>query len=281
MDNLSERAMLVSLELSSWSGRCVDKAISESVILDHSAEKDSGRFYKRLIAKDKLKEIGSIHSEARKVFKEMTLAWDDRKYRLLSSDLFVELSNKLNDLKAEHDAAVSTFIINYEDYITESRQALNGMFDINDYPRTDELGDKFDFKFTFEPLAAPGDFRCSIDDNIKEKIKADIQKRTEEKYTVAIKRLWKRVQRVVAKFNEKLADQNGKFKNSLVENISDLLELLPALNIMDDPALTSMAKQIQSQLCSLDPDTLRQDPEVRRKAVIRSQNILETIGNLS
>jgi hypothetical protein len=72
MDNLSQRATLVDVTFRSWSARCVDKKISEQVLYDNSAKKDAGKFNKRLLEKDALKDITTVLNEARKFYKEKT-----------------------------------------------------------------------------------------------------------------------------------------------------------------------------------------------------------------
>ena len=280
LDNLSERAMLATLELSSWSGRCIDDAISEEVVQNHAAEKDSGRFSKRLINKDHLKNILSICNEARKVFKDKTLAWSDRKARLLPSKLFSELSEKLADLKVNHSETVDLFLEGYNGFVEESRNTLGGMFKEEDYPTVDELKQKFAFTYGFDPLADPKDFRCAIDEELKKKIQEDIRTRTEEKYKKAMKLLCEKLYAVMAKFNEKLSEKGAKFKNSLVNNIADLVNILPEMNLTNDPKLAEIAEKIKQDICVFDPEELRHDEQAREKAVEKSKEVMDTISNI-
>lgn len=280
MDNLSERAMLATLEISSWSGRCVDKEISKTVVEQHAADKDAGRFSKRLINKDHLKEISSICNEARKVFKEKTLAWDNRKSRLLPSTLFSELAETLSELQDMHATTVKSFLENYDEYIDEAREDLNGMFNPDDYPDSNELAEKFGFNYAFEPLSDPKDFRCSIDQSLKEKIQEDMKQRTEVKYNTAIGRLWAQVGKVIETFNAKLADKDAKFKNSLLNNVKDLVDLLPSLNVMGDEKLAEVAERIKNEICTFEVEELRHDQNTRQRAVKNSQEILDTIGEI-
>ncbi len=278
MNNLSERAMLVSLEISNWGNRCVDKEVSEEVTSRHSADKNAGTFSKNLLNKKHLGDIIAINNKARKLFKENTLAWSDRKARLLPSNLFSELSKTLADLKDQHSTHVEEFLNNYDHYISEAQSSLNGLFNIKDYPSLSELQDKFKFDYSFDPLSDPKDFRCSIDESLKQQIQEDIKRRTEEKYNAAINKLWLQLSDVIAKFNEKLADEDAKFKNTLVYNITNLVDLLPSLNVMDDPKLNDIANRINKELCVFDPESLRHDKDVRKQAVDSSKEILDTIG---
>ncbi len=74
--------------------------------------------------------------------------------------------------------------------------------------------------------------------------------------------------------SERLSDPDNKFKNSLVENIKDLCELLPKLNITHDPELDAVVNEIQSKLTMNYPQTLRDNDVIRNKTAIEAQKIL-------
>ena len=53
---LSTRAMLVSLSISQWSGRRLDREITDEVNQQHNAAADAGRYNKLLLPKEALAE---------------------------------------------------------------------------------------------------------------------------------------------------------------------------------------------------------------------------------
>ena len=57
---------------------------------------------------------------------------------------------------------------------------------------------------------------------------------------------------------EKLADSDKIFRDSLINNLCDLCDLLPKLNITGDKNLDNMRKEIEQQLCRYMPENLRQ-----------------------
>lgn len=280
INNLSSRALLTSLEISSWAGRCIDKTVSEDIINQHAAKKEAGTFSKRIVHKDALKEISSIRNEARKFHNEITLAWSDKKARLLPSKRVDEHLSTMRTLKTRFETAVDEFVMNYNDYVNDARDFLNGMFNPDDYPSEAEIRTKFEFSFDHMPLPDENDFRCELAESVKDDIKKLMRESTQAKMNESMQKLWKRVYDVIKTMHEKLSDEKGKFKNSLLGNIEDLVGLLPDLNITNDPKLTTLTEHIQNEILRFDPDNLRKDELERKKAVEASKEVLDTIENI-
>ena len=280
MDNLSERAVLVSLEISSWNGRKIDKNITADVINQPSAMPESGSFSKKLISKSAFSKITSINNEIRSYYKTNTLSWENGVRRLLPSTKITEFTAKMREFETRLEEAVEEFIQSYQYHIMEAQANLNGMFDQNDYPSEADVRAKFGMKFDFHNIDSPNDFRCKIDDNIKSQIQEKMKESLNEKYSTSINRLLKKIYNVVKTFNEKLSDMDSVFRNSLVDNIENLISIIPDLNFMNDPKIAAISEQIQNDICRFDPEILRKDKSARQEAVKASADILLTMGEI-
>ena len=83
------------------------------------------------------------------------------------------------------------------------------------------------------------------------------------------RRLGEAVERVSDRLQE---DGNGKplvFRNSMIENIRDLVDVVPRLNIFGDDALARLREQVKDRIASVEPDALRPsktfDPAARAR----------------
>ncbi len=85
--------------------------------------------------------------------------------------------------------------------------------------------------------------------------------------TTAMQDCWKRLYSVVSKAAQKLNEPDAIFRDSLIENISDLCTMLPKLNVMEDPNLESMRQAIETTVGGINPDQVRDNAEVRKTAV--------------
>ncbi len=74
-----------------------------------------------------------------------------------------------------------------------------------------------------------------------------------------------------------MSDSDSVFRNSLIENISDLCTLLPDLNVTNDSALEDMRKEIEKTLTTYIPDNIRQDKREREVAANEAKQVLRSI----
>ena len=68
--SLSSKAMLCTVSIRAWSGYRYDREASEEIAEIHGADKDSGRFNKRLVPRQDLEEITESEEEAGRVMSE-------------------------------------------------------------------------------------------------------------------------------------------------------------------------------------------------------------------
>lgn len=160
----------------------------------------------------------------------------------------------------------------------DARINLNGLFNDADYPSEAKIVGKYGFTVEVSPLPDKSDFRVNLADEEVEKIKVQIENRVESAKAFAMKDLWNRLYDVVAHMQGKLADSEAIFRNSLVENICKLCELLPKLNIDDDPALETMRQEVERKLCQVDAETLRTDLDTRQETAQNAQAILDAMS---
>jgi hypothetical protein len=128
----------------------------------------------------------------------------------------------------------------------------------------------------------------ALSDNVTAQLRKEADARTSEAISAATTSVWQRIHNVVEHMASKLEDYsvevvNGKtrtkgaFHDTLVSNIADLADLLPALNVSNDPKLTQMADNLRSKLASYDPDDLRKQEGARKMAAKDARQILAEI----
>ncbi len=114
-----------------------------------------------------------------------------------------------------------------------------------------------------------GDFRVTLGDEEKERIKRQITAAVEASLQVASRELWQRLYEAVSHLAERLeaykVTEEGvehPFRDSVVTNLVKLVDVLPNLNITGDPELERLAAQVRTSLI-VDPHELRKSESVR------------------
>ncbi len=273
--NLTETAMLVRLSISQWTARKYDREVSSKAAEAYNANEKSGRYNKVLIAEEAIKKISEIVSEARDFHYKNTLPWTDDGARLLAATNYMQYTHKMRRYRSDFENEVASFIGNYDLYIQEARIHLNGMFRQKDYPTIVELPGKYEFNVAVDPLPSSADFRVAIKDSEIQALRADMEMRLYKAHNAAMKDLWDRLYKPVKHMAEKLSDPEGKFKDTLVSNVREIVDLLPRLNVMDDPTLEELRKDVENKLCGQAPETLRTAGFVRSIIATEAQQIVD------
>jgi hypothetical protein len=68
------------------------------------------------------------------------------------------------------------------------------------------------------------------------------------------------------------------FRDSLVGNIEQLVDMLPGLNVLNDPDLDAIGKEVKARLLGYDLKDLRKKPAVRSAAAREAQEIMDKMA---
>ena len=283
--DLGQKAVLVTLQISSFSGKQKDAGETNDVISRAGAKTGSAMVMKTIIGKEFLKPLKQIEGKARTFDRKMTLPWTASGSKILPSKLFQKYTSRMRELKTEWEKLVNDFVAHLPEAIAEAQNDLGNMFHASDYPDASELKARFIWEIYYDQVPT-NDFRCSLSDAEITELNKSAIKRERDHVEKITRDLFSRVRTTLENVSQKLADykrnETGKnenvFKNSLIGNVKDLADLLPALNVADDPLLTDLTNDLKTKIGNLNPETLRESNLERGKA-IKSAN--DTIKKMS
>lgn len=272
MNNLTDRAMLINLAITTWNAHRYDRQVSTDVETTHGSAKGMGRYNKKLVGESEASlKLKVIVGDARQFHYTYTLPWSTEGPRILPSAVFMTYAEHMRTYKQEFDQAASEFVHDYANQKNKARLLLGQLYHEEDYPV--DVADKFSFRWTVLPLPDAGDFRVHLTtdeiDLIKSQITEDVQAAT----AGAMREVWQRLYKHVSKMAERLAIPDAVFRNSLVENLRDLCKLLPLLNLTGDAQLDQLRVEVDMRLNAYDPDDLRDNKAQRAKIAQAAQDI--------
>lgn len=268
---LQDSAMLVALNISQWTARKYDKSVSTEVEKAHGAT-DAGRFNKLLIDKAYLEPMDKAANAARQHHYKVTLAWGDNGDRLLPAMLFLDYTDTMRLFKNEFEDKARAFHSIYPNLVGNARARLGSMYNPDDYPRADEIRDRFQFATSFSPVPSANDFRVNLNKEYVDDIRADMTSREAARRKDALKECYARVRTVVGKMSEVCSKEKGKIFDSMIDNARDLVNMLPAFNFDNDQELNDIAAELHGIL--VPPDRLRQDVRLRADTAAKADAIL-------
>ena len=271
--DLSAKVMIISLNISVFTGERVDHNVTAEIASKHrTTSHEAGRFSKQIIGKGALEAVRRVASEARAMHYDRTLPWSDQGGRLLSVTGYMQYTDAMRALRERFDAEVEMFMTAYPRLIEDARLRLNTMFDVNDYPAIDGLRHRFSFDVSASPLPTGKNWFLDMAEDQMECLRLHADERLQQGVQDAVKDAFKRVADVTLAMSTKLADEKGVFRDSLVGNVRELAELIPSLNITDDPSLAALQQSMQ-ELTKFGPSVLRNDKRFRAEAADKAQLI--------
>jgi len=279
-NGLNTKAMLVTLSISYWYARKYDKKESKKLTDKHSVTEKAARVTKNLfpVESESYQAIVSAHGAARQEHYRLTLPWTDGGSRILLANNYEKYTEAMRPKRSDFDTSWHTFVGEYPALYESAKINLKTLWKQEDYPSASDMPNKFSFSIKVLPLPEADDFRVSLGADDIEAIKDQIRDDTKASIAEAMKDPYDRLFKVVFKMAEKLHDRKGIFHDSLLGNIEDLIDLLPSLNLTQDPKLIEMGEQIRAALTSYEPETLRKNNKVRKNVAEKADQICNDLA---
>jgi hypothetical protein len=273
--------LVVGLNISAWEARRQDRKVNKEVADAHGTASTVGRYHKDLLpAATEHEAVLLIRNEWRRWYYENTLPWGDDSGRVIRSFDYLDFALESQSYEQRWNAAVKDFLAAYPTLVAQAELRLNTLFDPNDYPSVQEVKNRFGVRLTTYPLPDAEDFRIieGIPPDEAERLCKVAVEGLEAHLNEAITDLWKRMFKVVAAMQEKLVvpigKPGGRFHDTLVDNISELVELLPRLNLTGSAEINAIADDMH-ELTRYPAEILRTSPEARDTTAARAAAIAE------
>jgi hypothetical protein len=286
--SIASSAVLIDLSISTWTGRKLDKRASNDVTASNNAAKGVANVHKKLLGDcAELDAVQKFAANARNAHYAMTMPWSDLGLRLCPTKKYIDANGyerTMTELQNEFSRLTDAFLQAYDWEIQNAALKLGALFSHDDYPTRDSLAAKFKFRFTAMPLPDVGDWRLDIGNEAAASMREQYEKFYGEQLTKAMSDVWERTHDALTKMSERL-DYAGKedrkvFRDSLVENVQEIVDLLGTMNVTNDPYMTDAHKRLDAAMQGITPDALREDAYLRAQTKREVDAVKKIIDNL-
>jgi len=290
MTTLSERAMIVELSVHLPQKSKYEKGMSAQIAHEFGTDTEMAKVTKQLFAQQSVKRLTAAATALRTFWESKTLSWGRGKL-ILPSALYFDAMTTHAKHENEFTVARDEFLDDYDAVKTEAKRRLNGAYRESDYPTRAALARRIGVELNIYPLPDDRDWRVSLGDDEEQRIRAQIAQSTERRTTEMIRELWGRVYDVIGHPDKGLLGkleryscdpESGKvlstFRDSAIENLRDVVNVLGPLNITHDPDLESMRQRLLGGLCGLEADILRDSQLERAAAIDECKSLLDSMA---
>lgn len=277
--SLTEKAMVMNLSIGIWQGYRLDKDASRRVTTEAGADADAARVNKHLVPKDSLAPIVKAQNAIRTHFYDNTMPWRDNGDRLMPRKQFLVFTPTHEALVAAFEAEVDKFLDSeYPSAIAKAEFRMGAMFKRDDYPAASDLRRRFYATLDIDAITTAGDFRVQLDQEHVDRVRSAMEAAAEKRITAAMADVWRRMSETVGYFRDRMANPSAVFRDSTVTNIGELLNLIPGLNVLDDPAIETVRNAIATSLGGIEAKDIRKDPALREELAGEAGKIMDTMA---
>ena len=96
--------------------------------------------------------------------------------------------------------------------------------------------------------------------------------------------VWQRAYDALSRMSERLDYQDNEnkkiFRDTLVSNVTDMVELLHVCNVTGDSQMSALANQLDETLRGVTPDALREDAYLRAETKRTVDQVIKSLPSL-
>lgn len=275
--SLASSALIVSVDIKTWTATKQDKSISNEVTTSKNADADAARVTKVLLS----------HSPEHKAllnYRQTVYNWLQREtydwagsMRLLPTYKLESFKKQFNEHMAAFNALLDKFVAAYPGLISDAAFKQGGMFNRSEYPEVQDVRRRFSMKL-FTHAVPENDFRCSISQVLADDLKEHYEAQTQEivggvmtdltkRLTTYATRLRNACEEVQAEANEEAKSGKAKRRKiyeSTFDNVKSMVDMIRNFNLTNDADLTEAANKLEAIL------TTRSLSDLRDSAVARA-----------
>src|SRR5262249_41301419 len=130
----------------------------------------------------------------------------------------------------------------------------------------------------FQPVPAASGFQ-GLPDAMLDKLGERLRVRQERAIAAAQADMWARVRESVSHLADRLSQADTKFKSVTIENVRELVTLLPGFNCAKDERVNPVIEDIKHMLDGVSADDIRKSEIIRRDVVTKAQAIADKLSN--
>lgn len=289
----------VTVKLGGLLGERRDREASDLVAAHYNANASRAKASKYLIDRKAkpVKQVVAMAQRVRATAYKLTFPWEGS-LRLLPAKAFDRFNNDIRSDILALEEAQHDYEAEYPALVRQSRRSQEGlglMFDVNDYPPVEQIHGMWRQSVTYWPMPETGHFVADICQDAVNNARRTMEESTKLLTNHAVNDLVQRVESTVASYVTKLSAYNppfgpehngprisepqGIFRDSLIDNVKTMGQLVRDLNFLNDPGLDLLATQLE-RLANYSADALRENHHLREGMANKGRDLIASLDRL-
>ena len=286
--SLATSGILVNVEVSVWTGTKQDRDISDEVTRAKKADREAGRFMKKLFAN--VAEHKALLNDRQTWYnfvERETYDWSGR-WQFLPTPRIVPFMAQVQERLRKTEELKDAFRKVYSDAVANEAFVQGDMFRAEDYPPVDEVMSCFSVK-VFKTEVPVGDFRCKVSQDLAD----DLARHYEEQTKGLVQSIYdKQVEQLVTVMkslshccDSETVIEDGVMKvkrrklyDTTLQRAQELCDTFSNFNVTQDQRLEQARLELERVLNGVTIDQLRHSDTKRVVVKEGVDDILKKFG---
>jgi hypothetical protein len=282
--SLHDKAILTSLSLGKFGLNRHDDHEAREVARRAGADSKSVSVTKRLLqgnpAYDAVRKFDAALGTWNR---KQTLPWNDDGTRMLPTLQYDAYMTSMRQARTDRERLVREFLSGYDAFVQADRSRLGTMFRSSDYPDRSTVAQRFGFELAVNPVPDGKDFRITVSKEdliaLQQNVEVRVQHAEEKARLDLFQRLATPLLAMAEKLGDSAKDLTMRTTVPLIDNLKEILELIPRLNITGDAKIEEFRRRVLEELAQITPETLKDNDLVRSVAARKAQSILDEMSD--
>jgi len=287
--DIEKKVLLAKVSVHQHYFKTRDKKAEKELVDKFGVDPSSIDVHKNTILKEDIKEIKKITNAIMPTVYYYTLPYRGGGWRLLTTKMYDRFAESMRKLNGDLTDALDKFLPNYDEHRKRAMYKLGGLGNEDDYPMPESIREKFSIDVSYENIPSSGDLRIELAQSELDAIKKQMEENTQKSLRAASDKLWARTVGILNNLKDRMVEysndlkddsKNPKLFESVLENVKDLITLLPDMNVFNDPKLEEVRQGIEREFSQLTIDILKGSEAARLDTAKKAEDILKNIGDV-
>ena len=283
--SLATSGILVTVEISAWTGSKQDRGISDEVATAKKASSEAGRYVKHLLSGDPThKRLINHRQTVYNWLRRVAYPWAGDQYFVPT----IRIQQFMQDwalLRKQYDELLKEFLSNYQSIVSNAAFNQGDMFRKEDYPTVEQLKNKFRMHL-YTAEVPENDFRNLVSHDLAEDLHNAYSRQAEELIDRILSEQAKQLITVMESLShccasDTVVGKDGETKvkrrkiyDGTVQKALELCNTFKAFNLTENPHLDKAATSLQRILSDVPLDALRESDSTRQQVKQEVDDIL-------
>lgn len=257
---IAARTKVCVLTLSAW--RATKMHHNETRAENERHKTNAARVLVKLSDHASLRDLRTLHQDIYRAHRALTLPTVQDGMRLIPMGREFEHADRMRQFREQHGRLVAAFLADYEAERAAAPKRLGTLYEAGMFPKAHDMAEKFGVSVRYLACPTDGTWGEWIAESARA---AELELR--DRLTDCLLRVRER------------CGSDGALYASVFDNLRELLDLVPDLNIGNAPDIARAAKAARV-IAEADVDEARDDKSARESIAKKADQILSVLGGV-